>query len=325
MTSTRPIVLVISLAIGCGSSDPTPDAGLTADQACAAVSTARCSKLMACSAADLVVRWGDVATCEAREALACHAGLAAPATAAAPATTQGCADAISAQACGDFLGKDPPAACLPLAGPAAAGAACSFSSQCATQFCAVASTALCGTCQAVPQVGASCATIGCGPTLTCVASTMTCQQPVAASGACSRSLPCGSGLNCVGATMTASGTCQASVTTAGTTCDPQRKTGPDCSAAAGLTCDRTTKQCVTQPIVPSGMCGLVNNVEVRCAAGATCNTPALGTTGTCVAPAADGAACDSASGPDCEFPSRCVPTGGGTAGTCALVGSATCS
>lgn len=317
-------IMILSLSIGCSSSAPGADAGLTAEQACAAVSAARCTKLMSCSAADLMVRWGDLAVCETREALACEAGLAAPATAATPLTAIGCADAITAQACGDFLGKDPPAACLPVAGPAPVGAGCSFASQCASQFCAISATALCGSCQLPPQVGTSCASSGCGPTLTCVPATMTCQRPVAAAGACSRSLPCGAGLQCVGATMSAMGVCQASVTTSGAACDPQRKTGPDCSGPAGLTCDRMTKQCVVQPIVASGTCGLVNNIEVRCAGGATCSIAALATTGTCVAPAADGTACDAAIGPTCLAPARCVPAGSGTAGTCTLAGSATC-
>src|SRR4051794_39191891 len=60
---------------GCGSD-------LSRDQACADLATARCGALMTCSAPDLARRWPDIATCEAREKLACTDALAAPQTAA---------------------------------------------------------------------------------------------------------------------------------------------------------------------------------------------------------------------------------------------------
>jgi hypothetical protein len=40
--------------------------------------------------------------------------------------------------------------------------------------------------------------------------------------------------------------------------------------------------------------------------------------GLCVAPAADGSACNTDSGPDCETPAKCV------GGTCQLPGSMSC-
>src|SRR5438067_9629114 len=101
----------VCLALSCGGSSHPADA-LTADDACATAARTRCQKLMGCSAADLDKRFGDVATCEAREALACTAALAATGTGNTPATVVGCADAIQQQACGDFLGKSPPNACL---------------------------------------------------------------------------------------------------------------------------------------------------------------------------------------------------------------------
>jgi hypothetical protein len=326
--------LLVTAACGSSASSPHPDAraadagidaGPTAELACTQNAMARCTKLMACSPAELAARWGDVATCETRLALGCRAALAAPGTAATPTGTIQCADALTASACGDFLGKSPPPACLPPMGPTAAAGTCEFSGQCASGFCGVAATSLCGACEPEPQVGSSCATVDCGPTLTCVAATMTCENRVALSGACGKGLPCDVGLACVGATAVAMGTCQAAPTTVGAVCDPARKTGPDCSAVAGLTCDHATKQCVTQPLAAATMpCGLINNVEVRCTGPATCVGAMGAQPGTCVAPAADGAACDSATGPDCETPARCVPTAAGTAGTCQLPGSKTC-
>ena len=311
------LVILVSL-VACGGQD------LTATQACTDVSQDRCMQLATCSAADLSKRWTDLASCEDREKLACLEAQAAPKTAATPATVEACANALTTQACDAFLsGVASPAECLPHMGPIANGAACSTAAQCASGFCAVATTALCGTCADQPVAGASCATSRCGPTMVCVKSTMQCQVPVAANGTCSAAQPCGQGLACVGAMPSVSGTCTAQVASIGAACDSRRVTAPDCNGAAGLACDATTDQCVTQPVVPAGMpCGVINRVDVACAAGATCT--GTGTAKTCVAPAADGAACDTAAGPDCEFPARCVPTGTGTAGVCSLPGSTSC-
>jgi hypothetical protein len=317
------LAFAVALAAACGTTPPSHDA------ACTQLSAARCQRLAACSTADLGKRFADLASCEARQQLACLAGLDAPDTGATPATADACAATIPTESCPQFLGNDPTDACLPQTGARAQGAACEFSGQCSTMFCAVSSTAACGTCQAKPVAGTSCASAGCGPGLVCVASTQLCQVPVAAAGACSADLPCTQGTTCVGADAGTGvmGSCMAELTTAGATCDPKRATGPDCSSDAGFTCDTTTKQCVAQPVVAAGMtCGPVAGVATRCAAGAMCVKPSGSTTGTCVAPAADGAACDSVAGPGCLYPAKCVAAStGGTAGTCELPGDPSCS
>ena len=109
------------------------------------------------------------------------------------------------------------------------------------------------------------------------------------------------------------------VATAGAQCDPRRTTGPDCEASAGLACDTTSKTCVAQPLAPAGQpCGAVGTADTACMAGATCEIPTGMTAGTCLAPAADGAACDATNGPDCLSPGKCVN------GTCQLPGSMSC-
>src|SRR5437763_8665052 len=101
------LALLAVVVAGCGTD-------LSRDQACTDLSTARCGELMTCSTADLTKRWPDVDTCEAREKLACMDALAAPQTAATPASDQACADALAAATCDAFLsGVQPPAACLP--------------------------------------------------------------------------------------------------------------------------------------------------------------------------------------------------------------------
>ena len=56
-----------------------------------------------------------------------------------------------------------------------------------------------------------------------------------------------------------------------------------------------------------------------CANGGNCYT----VSGTCKAAAADGAACDTAAGPPCMTPARCV-TSGSTAGTCTVPSGSMC-
>lgn len=323
--------LIVSLVVAAcsGSKASSPDAGPTADQACATIAAARCTKLQTCSASDLARRFGDLATCETREALACTAGLAAAMTGNTVTAVEACAAAVDAEACGDFFSKSPPDACRTAMGLEATGAACGFSAQCATGFCAAASDAACGTCAAVPQAGASCASQGCGQDLVCVASTQLCQAPVAIGGMCSRELPCADGGTCVGANAQQNilGTCTADASAVGATCDGKHKTAPDCSADLGLACDSTTNQCATLPLAAAGQpCGQLGTTVTRCTGGATCAIAAGQMAGTCVAPAADGAACDTAAGPGCLTPARCIATtAGGTAGTCQLPGSTTCS
>lgn len=304
---------VVLFVAACGGSSVAdqPDAGLSAADACMQTAVDRCTKLMACSGADLDRRYGDLATCEAREQLTCIAALDAAGTGATPDTTLACGQAIAAEACTDYFVKAPPAACTTQHGTGTG--TCTFPAQCASGFCAIADDSWCGTCAPQPAVGDSCATTGCGQTLVCVASTMLCQAPVASGGACSKSLPCADGYSCVGATDTASGVCTAEVATSGAACDNTLKTGPTCNADAGLTCDAKNKICVTQPVAAVGAaCGGMNGIATRCDKGAVCDA----TTNLCVAPAADGAACDDST--PCFTPAKCVN------GTCQLPAAATC-
>jgi hypothetical protein len=115
------------------------------------------------------------------------------------------------------------------------------------------------------------------------------------------------------------GTCQLEVATAGGTCDPKQATAPACSGSAGLTCDTQMLVCVPQPLASANQpCGLIGTTRTACSGGATCSIPQGETTGVCVAPAADGAACNVDSAPECETPARCVN------GTCQLPGSMAC-
>src|SRR5262249_35136031 len=149
--------------------------------------------------------------------------------------------------------------------------------------------------------------------------TMTCAVPIAQGGPCDKLNPCRSGLSCVSPPMMAKGTCQPAGSKVGDACDPLQQTAPGCDRDLGLYCHPMTLMCTAVMFAMAGQPGgLVNNGETGCLAGAACIVPAGQKSGTCVAPATDGSACDTQAGPPCLKPSRCITGGMGTAGVCTL-------
>jgi hypothetical protein len=199
-------------------------------------------------------------------------------------------------------------------------------------------------CQTLPVVGATCTTaVECGRDLACAvpanATTGTCAARVASGGACLTNVnPCASGLSCVGDVVATStpGMCKPAAATVGAACDGSRKTMASCDPELGLACIPTAAgsavgTCQNAVLVAGGAtCGTIGTpvtMVAECQAGGLCKK-ALATdkTGTCVAAAADGAACDSdpSKGPPCLAPAKCVPSGAGTAGVCTLPNAAMC-
>ncbi len=304
------------------------DAGrVSADQACADLAHARCHALETCAPPRIQIAYGDEAICETRVKEECVAAQAAPSTGATPAATEACAGAFASWACSDLLDDThTPAACAQVTGALASGAACAFSGQCPSGFCAIAPAAACGTCAAVPKAGDSCADLaGCGPGMTCTVDTQTCQPYLAQGGACSKGLPCGAGLSCVGADSATgkTGTCQAAVAMQGAACDPTQKTGPGCDRDRGLVCNVTSKQCEPMVVAGGGQpCGLVGGQITVCGSSGVCTGATATTPGTCTAAAADGATCSTPGLRGCETPARCVGTG--ATGTCEMPGPSAC-
>ena len=98
---------------------------------------------------------------------------------------------------------------------------------------------------------------------------------------------------------------------------------------AGLACNdyfdgKFPASCTPAGSVATGQpCGALSSTTfTQCLAGScfssTGTVSGAGATGTCKADVTEGAACDYMLGPFCQMPSRCVPTGGGTAGLCML-------
>jgi hypothetical protein len=331
-------LVLVSLLTACGSaSAPSSDdagggdAPLSIDRACTDLAKARCTRLAACSDADLKLRDGDEATCETREKASCVNGLSAPATGSTPTTAEACASAIGAATCAQYLGFSPIAACAPKVGTLGDGASCTFSGQCASSFCAVPVGAGCGKCAAVPKVGDACHTEdsaqGCGPYLHCGKDSNLCVAYVASGGACDKNEVCDFGLSCVGAKTTTKGACQPLAAAVGATCDAKQQTAPGCDRALGLWCPSagaSAGKCApfTTYAKTGEACGTLDDVTyAACSGGAVCVVPPGGAgKGTCQGPANAGEPCDtSGNGASCITGARCVVIGdAGTSGTCVV-------
>jgi hypothetical protein len=185
----------------------------------------------------------------------------------------------------------------------------------------------------------------CGRGLDCAiptgATMGTCVAYGAANAAClTGSLPCAAGLACVGddETTGVKGTCEPQGAVLDAACDADRKAAANCYGDLGLVCIPAKKgsgvgTCQSITLAAAGSpCGDIGSDPItgyaECAAGGLCKkASATATSGTCVAPAADGAPCDSnpLNGPPCLPPAKCVATAdGGTAGTCVVPDAPKC-
>jgi len=314
-----------ALVVACsGGSGGAGAAGVSAAQACADNAHQRCLQLQACSATDLQLRYGSESDCETRETYSCTTALSEPVNGNTPAAVEACAGAYAGWACADYLDDENiPQACQQQLGAVINGGSCAIDGQCQSGFCGIAPGASCGTCSGLPAAGASCAQLtSCGSGLACTADTFECVVFGVRGSTCGKGAVCGVGLSCIG--VAGKATCQLAGDTAGATCDPTGKTGSGCDRNAGLACNSASKTC--QPVVVASQgqpCGNVGGQPVYCEAEGACTGATGSTPGTCTAAAADGAACDRASGPGCIIPARCIGDGG-TAGTCQYSGTQSC-
>jgi hypothetical protein len=343
-----------------GSGTPSTSSGsgagggsTSATKACADEAAAVCALRDTCLPNFEIERnYGTIALCQSRTAQSCVNSLDAKGQANTPANVEKCATAYPTEACADFFDSNTIAACVPPAGSLATGSACGASGQCASTWCAVTSTTVCGTCQPLPAAGAACSVqADCGRDLACaiptvagdggaIPTTGVCAAWVDANGMCLTGFnPCKEGLSCVGddpATMTM-GTCQTAGSTVGAACQTTRKTVPGC--ADGYACIAPANSmgmgtCQAITLVAAGAtCGDLGGTPVtsvaQCKDGGLCaKTAPNDLTGKCVAAAADGAACDNdpSIGPPCLSPAKCVVPAGssGTSGTCTFPNATTC-
>ncbi len=322
----RSSILVVLVVASCGGSSATTFNG-TSDQACSDSAIASCMMRDACHVNQVTIAYRDMSTCIARAKANCVASLAAMDTGRTPANEEACAKAYVSASCTDFL-QNTIAACHAPVGTRLLGASCTFPAQCQSAFCSFVPGAACGTCATPTAIGQSCATTQCSSGQVCVTATSTCQAYGDTGASCSHSSECQVGFECVGFSSTVIGTCMRAAESAGAACD--RKAGPTCDYLKGLYCSflpgMTAGTCVsevdapaTQFCGPTAGSGSTPSSNTICVGASECVTPSTTNTGTCVADAADGAACDSVNGPFCMSPARCVAAAVGvTTGTCQL-------
>jgi len=328
----RIATLVASWALiaACSSGSGPSMADVSAAQACSDNAHQRCARLQTCSTTAMQLRYGSESECESRETTDCTKSLSEPLNGNTPTAVEACAGAYAAWDCEDYLAnQNVPTACQQQLGPVVHGGACAIDGQCESGFCGVSPGSSCGTCAATPTVDASCAELtSCGPNLVCTADTARCVVPGVRGASCGKGAPCGVGLSCVGASVTTppQGTCQRAGETVGAGCDPTEKKGAGCDLNAGLACDAATRTCQTVTLASAGApCGgpAVEH-PAYCTGASFCAGASSTKVGACKAAAADGAACNAATGPGCITPARCVGRSG-TAGTCQYSGAQSCA
>jgi hypothetical protein len=243
-----------------------------------------------------------------RAKINCVPGLMAPSSSASPDKLESCANAVTGASCDTLYTHDTPSACKSDPGKLMNGAACGDDAQCTSTYCKKASGQVCGVCGMRASAGGACSVeADCDYKLTCA--NMLCVAFGAAGATCDSGHPCAPPNVC------RAGTC-ATGATAGQACDPA---GKECDPTQPLYCPATSRVCTTVTFVGGGQaCGLVNGGYVGCSGGARCKLGA-GFMGTCLAPAADGAACDTTNGPDCLAPAQCVGS------VCKLPNPASCT
>jgi hypothetical protein len=328
-----------SAATGTGGGNPA--------MACADFAHAFCQQIDKCSLNGYVnkLTYGDESTCENRETSICLGFLSAKGTGQAPAKLEMCVGTYANYSCPDFRDNNPSTVCQVM-GTLGPGMTCGANGQCSSGYCNVGASQVCGTCEAVPLAGAMCnVQADCGHNLGCAiptgSATGTCAPFVASGGAClTGSAPCQATFACVGdnEAMHTMGKCQPQGAKVGDACDSFRQTAANCDGYKGLICvpakvGSGVGTCQAITLVGTGaVCGLMGSMPITgfaaCQSGGACIKAAMNDpTGKCVAPAADGAACDTdiTKGPPCQTGSRCVPSAPmSTAGTCKPVDATTC-
>lgn len=298
---------------GSGGGGATGGGGaITVPPECTALAVATCARLEACSPASMILPYGTVETCQAREARRCASTLMAPDTGYSIAQVEDCTAAYDGATCdGVLLAVE--ALCAP-SGARALGDPCAAGAQCESGRCGAAppsgsggaggagggpdgAPTGCGVCAARAEVGESCAGDpgACAPGSRCVAEACVAVVPFGAS--CAAGAPCDLGLVCDGSICVPGGAAGAACS-AMAPCDP----GAWLSCAAGA---------CAAPVWAEGgqvcVAAVTGDPVPVCIASSHC-----GGGGICVSAAEDGSECGGAPGVACYPPAVC------SAGFCTL-------
>ena len=288
------------------------------EAAAAAVASAYCGRSQDCAPSFVTGVLGDVATCTSTLKGTLLRAYTATGVKETPDQLTACSAALPKMSCGDFLARRTVDACKPVAGALADGAACGADAQCAGTRCLVTLNHACGTCGTHAAAGASCGVDDdCDVGLRCTAGK--CVAYGDEKAICDATHPCRPDLGCV------AGAC-ATPTAVGAACT----TADQCDAAHGSFCNPKSKVCEVANVAgPNGPCGFVAGHLATCSgpSGFCANVSATTFAGTCKAPAAAGAPCDTAAGPLCGSGAVCVCTAasdGGCTGTCTVPDPGSC-
>ena len=331
-----------SLLPSCGSSGDSPE------KACTLLAQAQCERRQACTntvpgsagtdGVFIVSTYGDMTMCLVRQQLACMNNATAPGTGTSPAQLEKCASEYASWSCSDLFdgNANPPPDCAP-PGTLANGQMCAMAGQCASRFCSGTKNASCGLCADEPVDGTSCVTSGCAPGQACKTEStdaIVCRDRLLVGDTtCTSDAPCQAFSSCVGASAsdaTKTGVCTPTTSTPGAVCGGAN---PACEGNVGLACLGAAGARTCMPVAyvqAPGECGtLADGSRAECI-NADCFTAkgpdaATDTNATCLAQAADLAACDTKFGPLCLAPARCVTSGlGATAGICVVPSANLC-
>jgi hypothetical protein len=321
-------VLILGLAAGCnggsrggggdggggpgdggGGNDGGGDGGggaVAEDQACETYLAVACAFAFRCLPYSSTVIYGDPRTCAERARLVCGRYFFSRGSNLTPRWLLDCAEAYNRIACDDLFSDSLPAACRPVPGQLADGAACGSGIQCRSSYCRLEASG-CGRCVQGKKAGERCATVQeCEPGLLCLGSGM--------DQKCTTITYVGEGASCGGAnvcrfpSLSCEGGRCVKLLGLGEACDPQRSL---CNIQSALFCSTASRKC--EAIRWAKINEACSRLEgPHCMGGATCKIPMGLTMGTCVAPVRDGEMCDPAKDLVCQAPAGC------TAGTCQI-------
>lgn len=260
---------------------------------CEGFARALCARFEQCSTFLVDGSYGSMDACIARSAYTCVDGLTLPDSSATALGIAGCSAALSDVSCNALLENALPEACSLGPGARLDGAACVADAQCASTRCARALAGpRCGSCAARATIEGQCfVNTDCEHGLICT-SDGSCRVPAAAGAACDTTHPCSWPWLC------AAGSCQPALELAAD-CDPK---ADRCNAYVALGCDYNTQRCASWLRSAAGQaCGYTAQGLAACLGSATCELSDW--QGTCLAPAADGGACQA--GVSCVAPAQC--------------------
>lgn len=342
---------------GSGSTDCTKYSSATVTSACQSYTASYCTLIKNCAPVQFAfMRVANESGCESVLGEACQRSLNATGNAITPAAITAMGASLVNLGCPAFdaMSSIPfptGAGCGSETGTLQDGSSCFGDNQCQSGNCQTQTGALCGACTAKAQQGGSCTfDSDCASGLYCAnvsGSTYQCEPVVKTGQSCAGGATCesgafcdsngtcvavgGSGASCNtdsecqhGLVCGANGTCaQPALGALGATCDPN--VSLSCNTNLGLLCDLNTNKCIDNQLPGLGdTCGVMQVggqtvYNFFCSGGASCIMASGSSSGTCVAVAADGAACNATNGPDCGINAACVN------GTCTVADSTTCS